>query len=506
MITKFRERALLFEYSKFLLLTISTLITTPLLLNSLGPQVFGILAAITSTTAFLSISDFGVSSALPRLIALNAGLGNDIEVRRIASTSTIFYFLLSLAISLSAITLGKLFISFLDLDQPVIAQGEAVAMAAIYTIAFSLLVTPLSGVLYGFHRLDLVSLASIVGIIATTVFTIILALNDRGILAIQLARSSGVVVTGFLIVFFVVKVLPNGLIRIQAISGSALKRILSMSVPLFIVGIGHVTLFYMDNVIIVRILGPSMVTGYAISFQLISPGLQLLFLMGGIFVPLFSAEFGKGNVSDATAAFNLLSKFTFSLAILIFSGILLLGIDFIEVWTQKQGIISKEVLATLSVLILVRGITHPGATLLSSIGKHAFVAKCQIAEAILNIVISIVLARPLGLLGVALGSVIAQSISTLLFVPRDAIMSLSIRGRDYVGMLAPVVVIGASSFALGSMVYSVLPAGVIRLLFSGLVLVIGFLTLSWKFSLNESEKRFISSRLTALKVSPRIIN
>jgi O-antigen/teichoic acid export membrane protein len=72
------------------------------------------------------------------------------------------------------------------------------------------------------------------------------------------------------------------------------------------------------------------------------------------------------------------------------------------------------------------------AVVLVSMAKHRVLAYFALAEGIANLVLSIILVQKVGLIGVAIGTVIPQLITTTCFLPLYTVRALGLRYSEYV--------------------------------------------------------------------------
>jgi O-antigen/teichoic acid export membrane protein len=112
---------------------------------------------------------------------------------------------------------------------------------------------------------------------------------------------------------------------------------------------------------------------------------------------------------------------------------------------------SATYLAVLTIPQFTSVAQYASAFVLAGIAKHRPLAFLMLAEAIVNLVLSVVLVQKMGLLGVALGTVIPHLICTAVAIPAYTIRVLGMRWSDYLAAYVRPVLCGLPVAALGYM-------------------------------------------------------
>jgi O-antigen/teichoic acid export membrane protein len=120
----------------------------------------------------------------------------------------------------------------------------------------------------------------------------------------------------------------------------------------------------------------------------------------------------------------------------------------IELWAGKGAFAGDRVLAVLVVMTVLHAIGTPAGLLLQAIGRNKELVTSELANALLNLTLSIVLVQYVGTLGVALGTLIASTLTSTWVVPLVACKKIGLHPRQYIqeGLLRQVAV-GMLAFA-----------------------------------------------------------
>ena len=100
-------------------------------------------------------------------------------------------------------------------------------------------------------------------------------------------------------------------------------------------------------------------------------------------------------------------------------------------WLHPKGLTTE---------LLVQNTTESLTLILVGMAKHKILAYVTLAEGVTNLLLSVLLVRRIGLIGVAWGTVIPHIISTAIIIPLYTLSILKMTWSDYVvrGFLRPV--------------------------------------------------------------------
>ncbi|NJC09944.1 oligosaccharide flippase family protein [Polymorphobacter fuscus] len=142
--------------------TVLTAVITPVQINLLGIESYGLIGFIATLQIVFSAFDLGLSSTLTREIAADTSPGRRASSELIRTASTVYWGLaaaIALTLGLSAATVARLWFNAEAL------ASDDLASALYLIIAYLALRWPIalySGILAGLHRLDIVNLVKVI--------------------------------------------------------------------------------------------------------------------------------------------------------------------------------------------------------------------------------------------------------------------------------------------------------------------------------------------------------
>lgn len=249
------------------------LISTPLILNYLGAEKFGVLNALLSTLAVVMYSDLGLSmglqNSLPALIAKNE------QVKIKSYISTTFYFLVFAAFTIIILSIIVVFY----VDWPVFFNTKNISnddfrnAIIVYLLVVSIGI-PVSVVQRtqsayqdGYFTEIWTSVGNLASLIAVSI-----AMYFKGDIAIIILSMQGMVylfgVFNFIYTFVLKKkyAKPNFLY----FDVKLLRSLIKIGLSFLFLQICSLFINSADNILILKIFGPSQVTHYTIAFRIIS--------------------------------------------------------------------------------------------------------------------------------------------------------------------------------------------------------------------------------------------
>ncbi len=196
------------------------------------------------------------------------------------------------------------------------------------------------------------------------------------------------------------------IIGTNSILTKRVKNFFSYSVYSFLAYTADVVRFQLDPLIISTMLGLAAVTHYKVAGILAQYYLQIVFASVGMMLPVFSRLHGSGNRTRLEELFYFGTKLSCCLSVFICFALIAWGRPFIARWIGTSYLDGYPPLVVLSLAVLVDVSQRSSADLLFATFKHRSYAWINGAEAILNLTFSLALARPFGILGVAMGTFI----------------------------------------------------------------------------------------------------
>jgi O-antigen/teichoic acid export membrane protein len=286
------------------------------------------------------------------------------------------------------------------------------------------------------------------------------------------------------------RLLPELKISIYAIERRTIQTILSFSGCAILVQVSGMVILFSDSIVIGTLLPVSAVTFFMIGANLTEYGRTVLSGISYTLTPMVSAA--TVHHPERAAALLRRSIRLGTLTVLpILVTFLVRGGAFITLWMgPAYGAQSGSILRTLATALCFSASYQMITATMFGLNRHRRMVPVFIGEAIVNLVLSLILVRRFGILGVAIGTTVPRLIVATLIGPRLARAILGIPKRVFVREawlrpMAAMVPFAAASF----LVDLYWPAPTLLVYFAQIALCLPMAALgAWMISLDQEER------------------
>jgi O-antigen/teichoic acid export membrane protein len=396
-----------------------SLIFTPISVAFLGPAAFGLWKTLAgSLTQYLQLIEFGLAGASIRAIAEARSRGDNHQLSAQASTVAGIYGLLALiGIALSA-ALAYLLGPLLRIPPELLGPGRLTMLLLGGNLAMIFLLTPMIALIAGHERYDIINILGLITTIASPLLGIVLLWQGFGLAALALGSMLAMVLSTLAGWRVARTMFPQVQIAPRLFSAALARKTLRFGGLVFLLNSGTLLITSSDNLVIARVLGVAAVAPYAIAYTLGAIALQLVFRVADVLLPVFTDLHTRGDLAALRRFYPQLLRFSTAVACALALAVVFVGPAFIRAWVPDVPFVGVPTLALIAAFAVLHGaLVHSSQVTLQGIGQVRAAALATLAEAALNIVLSVLLARRMGLAGVALGSVLGQLLISAWYLP-----------------------------------------------------------------------------------------
>lgn len=386
---------------------LAALLVPPLLIRHLSPQSYGAWVLVLQVSAILNFLDFGIQTAISKFIAQYHASGDMDGCRRLASTS---FALLSLAalvgILVSALLSWQLPHLFHQMPIELLRPARIAVILIGTSIALGLPAATCSGIFLGLQRNFEPVLVQSIGRILSTLGLIAAALTGSGLVLMALVISIINLLTYATQVLVWKLSLPEFRIDIRLANRVMLRKILGYSGILTTWSLALLLISGLDLAIVGHYRFAS-TAYYAVATSLTN---LMIVTQAAVISPLLPVASSLHTREDPSRMGSLLLRSTrYGTLLLLATGLpLLVGAPTIlSFWVGPEyAAKSESLLQVLVVANMIRLVGLPYTTLVVATGQLRLATLGTLVEAIVNLTASVLLARHLGAMGVALGTLI----------------------------------------------------------------------------------------------------
>lgn len=423
----------------------------PFLVHNLGDHWYGIWTVVGSTIAYLQMMDLGLSQAVILYLSRYIATQEHDKANRVVNTSMAIYS----GLSVGVLVITGVLALFIDRILGTADQSSLVSLAVLVlgaSLAIELPFNSFSGIIGAYVRYELLSLVRLFVLIVNTSLTIYFVGQGHGIMALALIQLLSCVL--FNTLFYIVSkyCFPGLSVGRRWFDRAIVKDLTHISVWSFLSNLCYLLKYRLDAIVIGVILGPVVVTHYVVGSRLADYFRELLFQATNLSMPILTRYHMLEQQHELRDKLRLLLKINSTLAFFGGGMIMVVGQAFIGTWMGARFLDAYPILIVLICAMIIEVALDPARVALAAMGKNRFIALLELSDAGLKVILSLLLIRPYGMLGVAIGTAIPLIGLKLVVMPRviTRLIPISI-GQIYSSILPPAAITAVYLFGYGSL-------------------------------------------------------
>jgi len=405
---------------------------SPYILHRLGDNAFGLWILIFSATGYYGLFDLGIRSSIIRYVAKYSATGEQEELNRLVNSALFSYSGIGiLAMAITVVT--SFYVTAIFRIQPEFAADARWLFLMVGTsVALGFPLAAFGGVLEGLQRFFILNFCSVASTLMRAVLIVLALRHGGGLLTVAFITVSLPLLTGLINVAAAFRSLPLQL-GARYLSRSSMARIASYSGTTFLIIVAQRLRFKTDAVVIGAFVSAAAITYFTIGSRLVDYSSDVVSSLAQIFVPMTSQSQAQKDIEGLRKIVLVGNRACAFIAFPITAILTILGKSVIEAWVgPKYVAASYPILLVLlypTTLMLVQSAS--GRTLWG-LAKHQTWAWVVLAEGVANVILSVILVRPYGIMGDAIGTAIPLLCSMVFFLPGHVCRLLGIKLRTYI--------------------------------------------------------------------------
>ena len=392
-------------------------VITPVLLHSLGERTYGIWLLLMSLIGYYAFFDFGISSSVARFVASAAGRNDEEEIHAVVNTALVLFLLIGAGCLLVTLALALL-AGHLTPNPAEVPVVRACVLIVGSLVAVGFPVRIFQGVLKAWLRYDLIALAGLAKLFTANILIWIFLRAGYGIVCLAVITALAGVLEYLLTICFARRAFPALRLGRRFCRASTRGSLLSYSWRSFVLAVTQQIRFKLDAVVISSVLSVNLVAHYSIGARFMEYFVELVGnLVGGQLMPVFSRYQGRGQHDLVRDRFLSATRVSTVIAVFFGASLVFYGGAFIRRWMGPGFEDSTAILLILAGPFTLALAQTPGVGLLYGMSKHHLLAWVCAGAAVVNLTLSLLLAKTHGMYGVALGTAIELTLNFLFVFP-----------------------------------------------------------------------------------------
>jgi O-antigen/teichoic acid export membrane protein len=424
-------RNVLWNWATLIFTIVVTFVQSPFVVHRLGNTNYGLWVLLASLVGYLGLLDFGVRSAVTRYVArLHAG-GADLDASRLVSTALAIFGMLGLVALLVATILATFVTDGFHVPPAQAHAARLVVMMGGLSVAAALVGGTFGGVIVALQRFDLGGQIEIsIGIARAAAIYVALA-QGLGLVSLAVIQLAASVVRTIAFAVLALRLYPELQVTRVAWDREWIPRIFSFSLASTLITFSTTLILYSDSVVIGAFLPAAAITFFSIAAGLTDYSRSLIRGISTIMTPRTSAIEMEGHAAIAASILRM-ARLASTLILPVGITFLLRGSSFIGLWMGAEyAAPSGMILQILTVAMLFYAASQILGASLLGLSLHKGLVPFFVGEALVNLGLSLLLVRRLGLAGIAWGTTIPNLVTSLVLLPLYARRTISLPLLDY---------------------------------------------------------------------------
>jgi O-antigen/teichoic acid export membrane protein len=408
---------------------------TPFVIYSLGDRMYGFWQVVGTFIGYYGLLDLGFAHAMQRFLSEAIGAKDNEGSTRILNTALILFTaigLIVLLITFAVYALRSPLTNLLTGRQEDAALFGMVVLVLGANMAIDLPMKTFTGVLFSTLRFDIMSGLEVITLLLRTSLIVMVLKLGCGVFAMAVVTALSGIPEKLLTFYFAKKNLPYVNFGRQHWNVSIVKMLLAYSSYSFIWKISEVFKSKIDVIVISIFISLSAVTHYSIGSLLAGYFHAFMIASLGMFMPLFGQLSGEQDDEKVRQTFFFGNKICIFVSSFIGFGLIAWGKAFIERWMGGAYLDAYPVLVVLVITLMVGLWQVPSIEFLWITKGYKLVGIMSLIGGVSKLILSLILVKHLGMVGVAVGTLVPGTVTSLVVLPIFVSRYLGIRWVVYV--------------------------------------------------------------------------
>ncbi|HXG54999.1 MAG TPA: hypothetical protein VNJ03_06430 [Vicinamibacterales bacterium] len=398
-----------FAYLQFGLSIVVGIVMVPFVLDRVGARLFGYWLASGEVLAYAAMADLGILGVVPWMIARADGRKDRDEIRRLLSTGFVAAMIVSLAYVAIVITMWNVAPDLLKLrpDERALIAGPLAFLACVTAIVLPMRVA--NSALGGLQDVRFCGAMNTVWWALDAVITVTLLYRGYGLWALAIGASIPSVMGACTAVIRLRWIAPDLLYSWPRPSSSAVATLFREGSGGWLGAWGWRLSSATDAIVVGTFAQGSMITVLAMTAKLGMMLTNMAWVPGDSGLVGLAQLSGEGHGDRLTAAVRALLRVYLALATAAACVGLAINGAFVRGWVGPENFGGARLNIALAGMAICATAVHGLSTVISVLGRRLWVGIVTLVAGAAQIGLAFLLGRRLGLIGIPLAGLLAQS-------------------------------------------------------------------------------------------------
>ena len=408
------KKGVVITYATLIIGNLISFVYTPYMIRCLGQSEYGLISFVNSIIAYISLIDTGFGSAVVRYNADCIAKGENEKQTKINGMFLKLFSIIGIISIMIGLMLAKYMgVIFTKYTQKEVWIAQRLLVLAVVNLGISFPLNVFSSIVVSYERFTFNKGITLIKTLITPIMCVgILYAGGKSIplVAVNLIFTIGV---GSANIIYCVKKLGVK-ISFRKLDHDLIKEIWKYSFFIFLSMIAYQIYWNTDQFIIGKVMGAVPIAIYAVGMSFNNYFRTFSDFASGIFLPRFTKMISEGkDANDTLDELIKVSRIQLFICMLIYSGFLVLGRQFIIRWVGVEYTDSYLIALIVMTPQIVSIIQSLFATLLQAMNKHNIKSYIYLSMAVVNIALTILLVKPFGIIGCAVATAIGMTLNAV---------------------------------------------------------------------------------------------
>lgn len=491
-----KKKGAILSYIQVVLSVAVSVIYVPVLLRYLGQSEYGLYQIVGSFFSYISVFESCMSTGVLRNYC-NALGSQDKEAADVTlSMAKVIYRVMAALMVVAGVIVLFAFRSFYASS---FTASELKESSAILLLLFANMMVTLLGSVYltiltGHEKFTFLKVLAIIIQVAQPFFVILCVRKIPYAITVSTVIVVFNVLTVLMRYLYVTRKLKIRIVKKKR-NRKVIGEIVGLSATILLGCIADQIFWKTDQVILGKLFSTTVVAVYSVGAQIYMMYMQFGTQIASVFYPkvsiLYQEENGLQKVSDL---FIRVGRATFFVILLVLSGFIIFGREFLLVWVGEGYEAAYWVAIIVMLPFSVDLAQNLGLCILQVKGQYGFRAKIYLLSALLNIITTVLFARRIGITGAALSTGISMFLTSGLimnwFFQKRVGLNMIKFWKTTIGIISLAVLLtGAACFIKGMIWHD--PVSVIQLGLGILLYTIVYGAVMFLFAADPAERELL---------------
>jgi O-antigen/teichoic acid export membrane protein len=378
----------------------------PFNIAHLGPSSYGLWALTLSVTWFFGVLDLGYGGALVKFIARYRALRDRAALNEIVSTIGLLFSGLGVVTFLVTAAIAWRFQAFFNVSAEQVRTGQRVLLIVGVYLSVQFAFSVFGAIVYGFQRYYRNNIVSIGTSLVVAMVNVLVLSTGHGLVTLVASTTAVRLLSLMLFAWNARHVFPGLQMRSALFRVARLREVTGFSIYMAVLDWSAKLNYSSDAIVIGAMLDTTAVAVWTVGQRLAQLAQRLTNQVNDALFPLVVDSDAVERPERLQTILLQSTKLSLALAMPLCVGLIVLAGPLVQRWVGARFSGSVLPLQIMIAIVLVRSGTASANLILKGANGHQLLTYANATTAIVNVLLSVALVRPLGLVGVALGTLI----------------------------------------------------------------------------------------------------